>query len=230
VAVDGVHLRVSAALCRCSSYASPTSIARYPVHLQQCSVVLCLPLPRRRLHPSWPDSGSHSSCLGCQIEIHLEPLLSVGSTPQSRWRLLTGEGCARRLMKRSSRGNRTGGRWRSHWVCAPMDAESPPLTRQRLPLPRVSTALLTSSRTSSPVLDLRVLLHSAEVRSVSSIAARQRRRWQLRYRTAERRSQPLHRKQTARADFVFATRHVLVRILPSAHRASPLVSESTAGG
>lgn len=210
-----MHLRVSAVLCRGrSSYTSPTAIARSPVHLQQCSVVLCLPHPRRRLHPSWPDSGSHFSCLGCQIEIHLEPPLSVGSTPQSRWRLLTGEGCARRLMKRSSRGNRTGGRWRSHWVCAPMDAESPPLTRQRLPPPRVSTALLTSS--SGPMLDLRVLLHSAEVRSVSSIAARQRRRLQLRCHTAERRSRPLHRKQTARADFVFATRHVLVRILPSA--------------
>ena len=99
---------------------------------------------------------------------------ALSPTPQSRWGLLTGEGCARRLMKRSSRGNRTGGRRRSHWVCAPMDAESPPLTRRRLPLQlRVSTALLTSS--SGPMLDLRVLLLSAEVRSVPSIAARQQR-------------------------------------------------------
>jgi hypothetical protein len=160
--------------CSCSTCASPTSTAGPPFHLQQCSVVLCLPHPRHRLHPIRPDSGSHFSCLGCQIEIHLEPPLSVGSTPQSRRRLLTGEGCARRLMKRSSHDTRTGGRRRSHWVCAPMDAESPPLTRRRLPLQlRVPTALLTSS--SGPMLDLRVLLLSAEVRSVPSIAARQQR-------------------------------------------------------
>jgi hypothetical protein len=31
-----------------------------------------------------------STCLGCEIGIYLEPPLSVGSTPQSRWGLLTG--------------------------------------------------------------------------------------------------------------------------------------------
>jgi hypothetical protein len=54
------------------------------------SVVLCLHCAPRRLRPIGPDSGSQPTCLGCQIEVYLEPPLSVSSTLQSRRGLLTG--------------------------------------------------------------------------------------------------------------------------------------------